>query len=56
MEIIEVFSPLFEPSLRPTLSKTQKRFILTAEFIRDRNGSSRISMTNNFPDLNGLRL
>ena len=72
METIEAFSLLFAScyDLQETRSlqnatgnqasrvwiKTQKRFILAEEFIRERNGSSDISMTNNFPNLNGLGL
>jgi hypothetical protein len=55
MEIIDGFSSLFEPCLRPASIKTQRRFFFAGEFIRERNGLRDISMTNNFPKLNGLR-
>jgi hypothetical protein len=37
-------------------SKLKERFFFAGEFIRERNGLRDISMTNNFPKLNGLRL
>jgi hypothetical protein len=38
MQIIDVFSSLFKPCLRPASIETQKRFFFAEEFIRERNG------------------
>jgi hypothetical protein len=45
MEIINVFSSLFKPCLRPASIETQKHFFFAEEFIRERNGLDDISMT-----------
>jgi hypothetical protein len=56
MEIIDVFSSLFKPCLRPASIETQNVSSFEEEFIRERNGLDDISVTNNFLNLNGLCL
>jgi len=57
MEIIDIFSSLSELCLQHTpQSRLKKHFFLEEKFILERNGLSDISMTNNFSNLNGLRL
>jgi hypothetical protein len=56
MEIIDVFSSLSSRVYDLPQSKLKKYFFFAEEFIRERNGLDDISMTNNFRNLNGLRL
>jgi hypothetical protein len=48
MEIIDVFSSLFEPCYDLPQSSLKN---FAEEFIRERNGLGDISITNNFPNL-----
>ena len=56
MEIIELFSPLYGAVSTTYINQDSKSFILAEEFISEHNGSSGISMANNFSNLNGRRL